>query len=89
MWELLSEEGKRGSAGHAACILYDGLKRNEARVLAQLRTVMARGNGCLRQKGHAEEECSGDRQRRQLRIICSKRPDENDKAGKISYCLRG
>ncbi len=37
-------------------ILYDNLKRNEARILAQLRTGMARINGYLHQIGAAETE---------------------------------
>jgi hypothetical protein len=48
-------------------ILYDNLKRREARAVAQLRIGMARVNGYLHQIGHADsDECSRGRAKEML-----------------------
>lgn len=87
--------------GRHTRLLYDNLKRNEARVLAQLRTGMARVNGYLHQIGAAEAgTCQCGRARETIKHFlfdCTQwdiqrqilRERAAGKMGNLSYFLGG
>ncbi len=99
--EKYSKQVDAALPGKHTLTLYDNLKRDEARVLAQLRTGMARLNGYLHQIGKAETyECACGQTRETIKhflFYCAqwetqrrnRMQQRESKRGNLSFFLGG